>query len=75
MPSTVTDPDRQDLINCLLAAALNARATQQQTQHTAALMPPEEHAAAADLAEAVHALGRIRDALLQAADVLNCDRR
>lgn len=59
--------DRQDVVNHLLAAALQARAALQDVLRTAALTPGDQPQAAADLTDAAAALARIHDNLLRAA--------
>ena len=67
-PATTAHDDRQDLVNHLLAAALHARATLEQTRRAAELTAPGHPHASADLADTATALGRIRHTLLHAAD-------
>ena len=74
-PATTIHHDRQDLVNHMLAAALHARATMEQTRRTAALTAPDYPRAAADLCDATTALARIRDALMHAVDALDSPGR
>lgn len=67
LSTTPTHDDHQDLVNRLLAAALQTRATIEQVHHTATLTHAEHPQAAADLADAATALDRIYHALLRAA--------
>ena len=66
-PVTTAHHDPQDVVNHLLAAALHARATLEQTRRTIALTPPGLPQAAADLTDAATSLAHIEDLLLDAA--------
>jgi hypothetical protein len=59
--------DRQDLVNQLLAATVQTRATIEKVLHAAAVSPADQPQAAADLTDAAAALARIHDTLLRAA--------
>jgi hypothetical protein len=61
-----TPPDEQDLINTFLAGAVQAAALT--GTHQAIRRAAGQPHVAAELAEAAHALTRVRDAMLRAAD-------
>lgn len=67
-PVAITDPDRQDLVNQLLAAVLQTRATLDNIHRATALSPPDQPQAAADLTDAATSLTHVHDMLLHAAD-------
>ena len=67
-PCAAVQPDQQDLVNMLLAAAMQATAALSQTRRAARLPAAEQPQIAADLDEAARALVRIRDMMLRAAD-------
>ena len=67
-PTVTTHHDQQDIVNHLLAAALQARATLQDVLRTAALSPADQPQAAADLMDTATTLTRIYDRLIRAAD-------
>jgi hypothetical protein len=62
-----TPPDDQDLINTFLAGAVQAAAALTGTHQAIRRAAGQPHVAA-ELAEAAHALTRVRDAMLRAAD-------
>ena len=70
IPATTAHHDRQDVVNHLLAAALHARATLEQTRRTIDT-PPGLPQAAADLTDAATALAHIEDLLLDVAAALD----
>lgn len=72
--SATTDHDPQDLVNQLLAAVLQTRATLDKVRRAAALSPADQPQAAADLTDAATALTRIHDTLLRAADTTSDTR-
>ena len=59
--------DRQDVVNQLLAATLQTRATIEKVLHAAEVSPADQPQAAADLTDAAAALARVHDTLLRAA--------
>ena len=74
MPATPPPPDtradHQDLVNQLLAGALQAAAVLGKTRQAVALLATREPQAAAHLADAATAWARTRDAMVRAADDL-----
>ncbi|WP_433794812.1 hypothetical protein [Actinoplanes sp. CA-252034] len=63
-----THHDKQDIVNQLLAAALQTRATLDKVRRAAALNPAIQPQAATDLTDAADTLTRVHDMLLRAAD-------
>ena len=66
-PPTAPPTDQQDLVNMLLASAVEAAAALSKA-HRAVELTADEPQTAADLADTASALTRIRDAMLRAAD-------
>ena len=69
-PGAAEPADEQDLINALLAAALEAAAALNGTHHVAMLSACVQPQAASDLTAAAAALTQIRDTMLRTADVI-----
>lgn len=70
-PGAAGPADQQDLVNALLAAALQAVVALSNTSHAAAVLnAAAQPQPAADLTTAAHALTQIRDMLLSTADDL-----
>ena len=74
MPATPPPPDthtdHQDLVNQLLAGAMDAAAVLRKTHQAVALLVTRAPQAAAHLADAAVAWARTRDAMVRAADEL-----
>jgi hypothetical protein len=68
LPTVTSHHDHQDVVNRLLAAAIQTRATLDSVLHAAAVSPADQPQAAADLADAATALTRVHDALMHAAN-------
>lgn len=68
-PSATTHDQHQDVVNLLLAAALQARATLEEVHRALRLVPAGQPQAAADLTDTARALTRVHDILLRTADL------
>ena len=74
MPATPQPPaaqtDQQDVVNQLLAGAMQATEVLNETRRAAALLAAEQPEAAANLTDAATAWAETREAMLRAADEL-----